>query len=42
MGGDVHVSKDVNSATLHIFLNEELARMNEELVKTGEAYLIEG
>ncbi len=42
MGKDVQASKDVNSLILHIFLNEDLSRMNEELVKTEEADLIEG
>jgi len=27
---------------MHIFLDEDLARMNEDLAKTGEADLIEG
>ena len=42
MEGDVHALKDVSSGILHIFLNKDLARMNEELVKIEEAYLIEG
>jgi len=42
MGKDVQASKDVSSLILHIFLNEDLSRMNEELVKTEEADLIEG
>jgi hypothetical protein len=42
MKEDVQASKDVSSRILYIFLNEDLARMNEELVKTEEAYLIEG
>jgi hypothetical protein len=42
MGKDVQASKDVSSLILDIFLNEDLSRMNEELVKTEEADLIEG
>jgi hypothetical protein len=42
MDVDVQASKDVNSNIICIFLNEGLARMNEDLARTGEGDLIEG
>ena len=42
MKEDVQASKDVSTRILNIFLNEDHARMKEELLKTEEANLIEG
>lgn len=42
MNVGAQVLKGVKFRMMHIFLNEDLARMNEDLAKTGEADLIEG